>query len=370
MIERAHQRHKCSMFRSTVANFAGKFAAYYRARHGSHKSEASSDAAAAPEAQEMQIESAPRPVNKKRKSSDDVKPRAKKTKNQLNNKMKEAKEEANGLLKWPPAAAASKVDCGESPSDDEFEQYRPTKNIKSNSISKAAPKKDNAKKPKSRPYCEITYAPLTGTNAADESSLPGPGWSLGCLQNAKKPCSLWISPQRKIPFQRSKKAREFETIRRKYNGDEYKAWEDFRSLHYKTKDPTCSVINPRQYDSFDRVNKYFYHDKLSETGWERITHNEATNNRNHWLSPEFNIEFRFPSAAMDFEKLRQVCDGDEEKAWNMYLARFAGEKVCASVDGGACGLEKAREKFGNGMLKVRVIASAFVKDKRKFSDDV
>ena len=380
------------MFRSTataIANAASKFAAYYRARHGNPERKASSDAAAA---QEAQHDSAP--INKKRKSSGDVKPPAKKTKCKVKVKTEEVKEEARGLRRSPREAASWKVDYAEdsasdddndgeivpfrysdhvkppankteshtkketeymrgssmaavaagevnygeeSPSDEELiEQYRPKKNSKS-------PENAGKKKDKEQQLSGIAYTPLPGLNAADESTLPGPGWILGTWTKYKRQ-TVWISPQRKIMFEHNGSARKFETIRREYNGDEYKAWGVYRErIQRRPGHGRVRVINPKQFDApgtgTRRLPKY---DPLLDAGWERVTRLRNQAYRHHWLSPQYKIEFFFGLGAVEFEKIRQECGGDEEKAWRVFVTKFPTKKVNSFVVGSLEGLEKAK----------------------------
>ena len=271
-------------------------------------------------------------VTKPLRYSDDVKHPAKNTKSQIKGKTQDRRRNSR-------AAAAGEMNYEEeSPSDEELiEQYRPTKN------SRAAPKKAGKKKDK-----VVLFTALTGTNASDESTLPGPGWTLGSCNRASRSCTLWISPQRKIMFEKKHSAHQFEAIRREYNGDEYKAWDDYRGRVQKQQGRVWTgVINPRQFDA-PGASKYFAKRDPSalDAGWERVARLETSGYRsgyrNHWLSPQFKIGFKFGKRAVQFEAIRQECGGDEEKAWHVFVTKFSSKQVQNSVDGGLHGLEKAK----------------------------
>ena len=143
----------------------------------------------------------------------------------------------------------------------------------------------------------------------------------------------------------SRRAREFESVIRKYNGDEYKAWDDYRSVPAQH----ARVVDAQKYDPPGRIISQRCYKPLSEAGWERIVLTQG-NNRYHWLSPKFKIEFRFGGAAMDFEKLRQECDEDEERAWVLYVAQIPKRKLKGRVIGSLRGLKKAKKKLGLGVV--------------------
>lgn len=316
------------------------FAAYCRARQSNSKAQAclKNDT--------TKVSSTEQKKKKKASESfDDDKPSAKRRR-QAETKADKCKDETRQTRKSPRAAASRKVNYNEeSSSDDEgidevLEEYRPTKSIKS--TTKAT------KRAKRNPRSIYSFAPLTGQNAANKSSLPGPGWTLGHREGngIKKRSSLWISPQRKIMFQRSIRAHEFESIRQKYDGDEFKAWEEFRNLFKNTLQCT-SVVRPRQYDSAEWGRPYKTHDVLYDLGWERFTQIQTCGGKKYfWLSPEFSIKFRFASAAMEFQAVLEECNNDEMKAWNEYLKKASKQRIHVAVEGGYHGLEKAKEMFG------------------------
>jgi hypothetical protein len=213
------------------------------------------------------------------------------------------------------------------------------------------PPKKKKKKAKPTLFLKPISSFPNSCNASDSSTLPAPGWTLGTLVDNEatthKRRSLWISPQRKIPFRKNTNAHMFESFRKQFNGDEFKAWDVYRQEINKLEGSrrATEVINPHQYDT-SHTKRFARHDPLFAAGWERkMIPLKQPGVRFHWFSPRSKIEFRYSMVAQDFEATRQAFGGDDEKAWDCFSKKFTPEKLYMGVVGGKNGLKRAKERF-------------------------
>jgi hypothetical protein len=140
--------------------------------------------------------------------------------------------------------------------------------------------------------------------------LPGPDWTTKLVKGARQNNNHWITPIRRIEFKRYKKACEFEKLRKIYENDEVRAWNEFRRIVGKN---TC-VVSPFQYDE-------------PGPNWIFKLVKDCGQNRSHWISPIRRIEFKRYKQACIFEDLRRKCDNDEVVAWNEFR-RIVGKNTC------------------------------------------
>lgn len=155
---------------------------------------------------------------------------------------------------------------------------------------------------------------MFGTKKVPYRMSPGPGWSSKMYTQKRKASRRWISPTMKIIFAVPRYAFEFEQIRQQCNGDEKQAMELFRRRHQgniKGKIVNLGLLpeskTPRGI--------------APGPGWT-VQKGKNKKNLRRWVSPSMKIIFRYPRYALEFEQLRQQCNGDERQAMEIFRQRY------------------------------------------------
>jgi len=187
----------------------------------------------------------------------------------------------------------------------------------------------------------------------------------------------WISPTRKIEFNRRNAAVEFEQLRKK-DPSEVQAWEEYRNI--KRGSNAC-VVSPSEYhrgaNAIEKtVTKRMSADKedtqrkqqkksnnvvadkdtnrdgdkleLLSFGWRAEQKSDRQTAITVYFTPKLNIMFRSLSSARDFQNTLKTCPSDETVAVDKYIQKV-GRKNFRSVVGNM-GRYVSRWKNGSSVL--------------------
>jgi hypothetical protein len=164
--------------------------------------------------------------------------------------------------------------------------------------------------------------------------------------------TLKVSPDRKLKFRSMQAAEEFERIRQENGLDEYKASGIFLK---RMKDQGREIaqlvvggINALSMLPCTHNSHQHRHDALCEQKWtiKRDERNGYTKTLK--ISPSGMLQFISSQAAEDFEGLRQECNGDECKAFDLFLKKYRGHKISELVKGGKSALSSSSVSCDDG----------------------
>jgi hypothetical protein len=186
---------------------------------------------------------------------------------------------------------------------------------------------------------------------ANESTLPSPEWKMDLFKDRNQYRTCWVSPVRKIAFKLNKDACLFEKMKRKFEGDEFKAWVSYSKLRKRLR-MARRVIASTAYDVVTTpegthgMSNVTLQGRLESHGWVLKTRRGM--NRPHYLSPDCKIQFLWRRVAYEFELLRQECNGNESKALSIFLKakQKARRKVSDFIYGGRPAAEVLVEEGG------------------------
>jgi hypothetical protein len=161
--------------------------------------------------------------------------------------------------------------------------------------------------------------------------LDSKGWIVGLGTDNTK---LRISPQRKIKFIQTWAATVFEDIRQKCNGDENKASELFVE-QMKGQGFTIAKLvvggirelySHKAAEVIPVGSKTGRHSALESSGWTFERSDTSTHNLLK-LSPNRKLRFASLNAAESFERCRQECNGDENKASELFVKQMKKQGI-------------------------------------------